>query len=319
MLASSPDAVSRYSIRATACRRLSSRDGFSRSLNSRASRLRRNAVFDKYGAPSFGHRRNTAGALGTASSAASSWWRSSAISIAVISGDAGRRPVPRLFGDRFGVDQFSDVGNELRQGLRPLVAMLAVAHRHLPALLLAVPHHEHVRNLLQLGFADLEIDLFAAVVHGGSDAGLFQLAADSLRVFDLAVRDRQNRRLHRSQPDRKHAGVMLHQNTEEALNRTVKRAVHHQRLMRLAVFADVFEPEPAWQREIELHGGQLPRPSNGVHQFDIDFGPVKRRLVRHPLYLDLQPVHRALQRVFGQFPLVRAAVVFAARPAVPGG
>ena len=47
--------------------------------------------------------------------------------------------------------------------------------------------------------------------------------------------------LHRREPHRKRAGVVLDQNAEEALDRSVQRAMHHQRLMRFAVLGDVFE------------------------------------------------------------------------------
>ena len=42
---------------------------------------------------------------------------------------------------------------------------------------------------------------------------------------------------------RERSGVVLDEHAEEALDRAVQRAVHHQRLMALAVFADVLELE----------------------------------------------------------------------------
>jgi hypothetical protein len=41
------------------------------------------------------------------------------------------------------------------------------------------------------------------------------------------------------------------------------------------------------QREIELHGGELPLAADRVHQFDIDLGTVERRLIRHRFGFDL--------------------------------
>ena len=112
---------------------------------------------------------------------------------------------------------------------------------------------------------------------------------------------------------------MLDQNAEEPLDGAVQRAMHHQRLMLLAVLGDVFELEAPRQREIELHGGKLPQPPDRVHQFHVDLRAVKRRFVRHHLHLHVQPFGGALQRVFGELPLLGRAVVLAACAAVPGG
>ena len=61
--------------------------------------------------------------------------------------------------------------------------------------------------------------------------------------------------------------------------RAVQRAMHHQRLMRLAVFGDVLQAEAARQREIELHGGKLPLAADGVHQLHVDLRSVERGFV----------------------------------------
>ena len=197
--------------------------------------------------------------------------------------------------------------------------MLAVAHRHLAVLLFAVAHHQHVRDLLQLRVADLEVDLLVALVHGGADAGRVELLLDAARVFRLPVGDRQHDRLHGRQPHRERAGVVLDQDAEEALDRAVQRAMHHQRLVRLAVLADVLQPEAARQREIELHGGKLPLAADGVHQLHVDLGPVERGFIGHHFGLDLQLVAGALQGAFGHLPLLGRAVVLAAGAAIPGG
>ena len=69
--------------------------------------------------------------------------------------------------------------------LHALIAMLAVAHRHLPVLLLAIAHHQHVRDLLQLRVADLEVHLLAAVVHGDADAGGVELLAAPVCAYSV--------------------------------------------------------------------------------------------------------------------------------------
>ena len=80
------------------------------------------------------------------------------------------------------------------------------------------------------------------------------------RIVDLARigvgigDDRRHHRLHRRQPHRKRACVVLYQDAEEALHGAVERPVHHQRLVRLAVLADVRDIKPLRQVEVDLHG-----------------------------------------------------------------
>src|ERR1035437_7382015 len=69
-----------------------------------------------------------------------------------------------------GIDQRAAFGKEIGNRFRPLVGVLAVADGHHAILLLAVAHYQHVLNLLQLGFADLEVHLLIAIVHGGADS-----------------------------------------------------------------------------------------------------------------------------------------------------
>ena len=80
--------------------------------------------------------------------------------------------------------------------------------------------------------------------------------------------------------------------------------MHHERLMRLAVLADVLELEAARQREIELHGRELPGPPDRVHELHVDLGPVKRGFVRHHLRLDFEAVGGALQSFLRELPLI---------------
>ena len=46
----------------------------------------------------------------------------------------------------------------------------------------------------------------------------------------------------------------------------------HQRLVRLAIFADIFQREAARQGKVELHCGKLPGAADGVNQFHVDLG-----------------------------------------------
>src|SRR5262249_41962401 len=158
-----------------------------------------------------------------------------------------------LLGRRLGRDQLLNFAEELLDGFRALIAVFAVADRDLAALLLAVTDYQHERNLLQLGFANLEIDLFAALIDGRADSGGHETITHHMAVFELAIGDRQNSRLHRSEPHGEGAGVVLDQDAEEALDRAEQRAMDHERLMLSAVLGDVFEAEAARQSEVELN------------------------------------------------------------------
>src|SRR5262249_47892670 len=97
-----------------------------------------------------------------------------------------------------------------------------------------------------------------------------------------AVRDRQNDRLNRREPDREGAGEMSDQKAEDPLKRPKNRAVHNDGLMRFVARADVFKAEPLRQIEINLNRRKLPQSFDRVHDLEIDLRPVKRRLILHP-------------------------------------
>ena len=82
--------------------------------------------------------------------------------------------------------------------------------------------------------------------------------------------------LHGREPQRKRAGVVLDEHAEEALDRAEQRAVHHDRLMPLAVFADIFELEARGQVEVELHRRELPQAAEHIDELDVDLGAVER-------------------------------------------
>src|ERR1022692_1663251 len=314
---SNADPVRRYSMRATVWRRLSHREGRSRSWSRRPSRRRSTPVRERYGSPSLAQSRKTAGRSGSACMAASSCARSSPTTIVVIPGTGGL--APDLLAYCFGIDQRLDFGEEAGNRLRPLVGVLAIADGDQAIFLLAVAHYQHVRNLLHLGFADLEVHLLIAIVHGGADSGVVELLLDAARVCRLAVRDGQHDRLNGREPQRERAGVMLDQDAEEALDGAVQGAVHHQRLVGLAVFGDVLQAEATGQGEIELHGGKLPLAADGVHQLDVDLLPLESGLVGDRLGGDLQLIAGALQGTLANRPLFGRTVVFSAGAAIPGG
>src|SRR5689334_11673591 len=96
----------------------------------------------------------------------------------------------------------------------------------------------------------------------------------------MAISDGQNRNLLWRQPSRERPCVMLNQGSRKAFQATENGAVDHDRLLGLTVFIGVFQLKPVWQVEIELDGGTLPGPPNGVFQLEVDFRPVKCSIAR---------------------------------------
>src|SRR3989338_1797349 len=92
----------------------------------------------------------------------------------------------------------------------------AAAHGHGALLLLAVADGEDVRDLLELGVADLAIDRGVAEVGVSADAGCAELCEQGLRRGDVAVREREHPGLDRREPDRERSLVVLHQDADEA-------------------------------------------------------------------------------------------------------
>src|SRR3954468_17497369 len=83
---------------------------------------------------------------------------------------------------------------------------------------LAVARDEHERYLLHLCVAYLRADFLAAQIRLDAQAGSAKLFCHRLRVIIDAIRNRQDDRLHRSEPKGKRAGVMLNQDAEEAFD-----------------------------------------------------------------------------------------------------
>ena len=125
----------------------------------------------------------------------------------------------------------------------------------------------------------LPTDSFESSTNGRSPASA-RAGGELLAVLDVAVGDRDEADLLGRQPQRERAGVVLDQHGAEPLERAEDRAVDHDRPVTLVVVARVLHVEPLGQREVALHGGELPqrgrsRPGNGSR-------PSVRRRCPHP-------------------------------------
>src|SRR5579885_28716 len=225
------------------------------------------------------------------------------------------RPPTSCFriGERASPDEPRRPFLELRERHHADVATGAFAHGDLALFHLAVAADEHERNLLQLRVAYLRADLVAARVDLDAQARLAQVSRDLFGVIVHAVGDRQHRDLHRREPHRKRARLLLDEDAEEALNRAEQRAVNHHGAVRLVVLADVLKLEALRQVEVPLHGAELPQATDGVLDLEVNLRPVERGLALDALVIDAALVESLGQRRLG----VRPAL-FRAEPLLRG-
>ncbi len=80
---------------------------------------------------------------------------------------------------------------------------------------LLVAHDEDERDLLQRELADLGVHLFVAGVEFHAQAGGFEFFLYLLGVVEVLLRDGHEADLHRREPQRKRAGVVLDEHAEE--------------------------------------------------------------------------------------------------------
>src|SRR5580698_2285640 len=80
--------------------------------------------------------------------------------------------------------------------------------------------------------------------------------------------------------------------------------MHHDRLVALAVFADIFKLEARGQIEVELHGRELPQATEHVDQLDIDLWTVKRRFAGDGFVRNILTIQHIFQRADCEFPFV---------------
>ena len=126
-------------------------------------------------------------------------------------------------------------------------------------------------------------------------------------VLVVLLGHRDHDRLHRRQPQRERARVVLDQHAEEALDAAEQRAVHHDRLVRLAVLADVLELEAVRVVEVHLDGRALPGAVQRVLDLDVDLRPVEDALARIHLVRRCRATSSArLQRRRRDLPLLVA-------------
>ena len=161
-----------------------------------------------------------------------------------------------------------------------LLGAVAVAERDRAGRDVVGAGDQHERHLLLLGVADLLLHAIVGSVDLDPDALLGKGCCDTAQVVDVLLADRDADDLHRREPGREGAGVVLGQHREEPLDRAEQRAVDHHRAVPLAVAALVLELEPLGQVEVELDRRHLPGAPDRVARLHRDLRPVERSAAR---------------------------------------
>src|SRR3954468_22590400 len=145
--------------------------------------------------------------------------------------------------------------------------------------LLAAEDEQH-RHLGERMLANLVVDLLVAQVRRDPQARPAGGARELTRVAVRLRGDRRDDDLHRCEPEREVAGVVLDQDAGKALHRAADRPVHHDRRLLSPVGVDVEGAEALRQVEVDLRRAALPVAPDGVAQHVLEFRAVEGALSR---------------------------------------
>ena len=134
----------------------------------------------------------------------------------------------------------------------------AAAHRHGALRGFAIAYDQHVGNLLKLRLTDLISNLLLALIDLRPESGLGEPLADGVGVRYMPVGNRQHDGLHRREPQRKRARIVLDEDRDEPLEAAEDRPMDHDRAVLRVVGADVLQVEALRASVVELNRRALP-------------------------------------------------------------
>ena len=145
-----------------------------------------------------------------------------------------------------------------------------------PLFLVLVANDDHIRNLVNLCFADFIANLLVAFVHGYAEALISQLLQTSLAHGIL----RSVIGMMRTCSGASHVGnAPAKCSVITPMKRSMEpenNAVDHNRTVLLAVCAGVLKLETLRQLHIQLDGATLPGTADGVCQMEVQLRTVER-------------------------------------------
>lgn len=189
--------------------------------------------------------------------------------------------------------------NQLSLGLGSLVVSVSDVYRS--GLLLGSSNDENVVVLLELSLTNLLGHGVGSNINVAVKAVLAELGLDLLDVVVGADHDWDDHDLTGREPERPLSGVMLSQDGNETLERTVDGTMDHDwsgvvvdgilsiLLLDGGLTGVVLELELLWKLEVELDGGALMLLSHGVGDGDINLWSVESTIlwVESPLAVSL--------------------------------
>ena len=123
-------------------------------------------------------------------------------------------------------------------------------------------------------------DLFVAQIGLHLDTLVPKCIDRLLHVIGLLVRDAAHHHLHRREPGRQRAGVLLDQDADEALQAADDGAVEHDRRVALARFGHVLGAQALRHREVDLHRAALPLAAQRILEGVLDLRAVESAVAR---------------------------------------
>jgi hypothetical protein len=172
-------------------------------------------------------------------------------------------------------DGFTGYPLELVQSFSSQVLAASQPDRDPVACKLLIAYNQHIRYLLELCLSDFQVHPVGADIHMGTKPVGLELRGYLMGVVQMAFGYGDHHRLNRRQPDRESTPIVLDEATEETFHASENGSVYHYHRVCHSVNVHIGNIEPLRQVEIDLRGGTLPCPSQGISETDIDFGPIE--------------------------------------------
>src|SRR5581483_5808147 len=197
----------------------------------------------------------------------------------------------------------SKLGAEIYERPRRLGAAPLADRERLVALGVAVDDGE--RDLLDLGVADPLAHRLVRLVDLDAERG--EPGRERVRRLAMALADRDDPHLHRRDPERESARVVLGEDADEALERAEERAVDDVGRVLLVVGAHVAAADAAGLLRVELDRPHLPGAAERVGHVQVDLRSVERTVAGVQLVVEAPTVERRLECALGEVPLLVGA------------
>ena len=154
---------------------------------------------------------------------------------------------------------------------------------------------------------NLSVDLVRGGVELGAHPNTAELIKNSAGELDerFFIADRQDSHLFRSQPERKVAGIMFNQKTDESLVRAQRRAMNAERRRLGIVARPIHQPEPFRHGEVDLVGGNGELAPDRAPHLHIDLRSVEGGFIGHLDIIDAAALQNPTHHRFGPQPEFR--------------